>query len=125
MKTHSSFLYWMCVINAYIYIAPSVSPAGFTSTTTTATSIVFQWAALTNDKANGIVRQYVISCDGLNSVSCNCKFVLCKLSQQCNKNFLSIVVKSSKPELCLLSWHDFVTSFRVKDYPNNFDCDQI
>jgi len=40
-----------------------MAPMDFESTTTTADSITFQWIPLTDQQANGMVRQYTITCN--------------------------------------------------------------
>ncbi|XP_065895629.1 delta-like protein B [Dysidea avara] len=49
-------------------IAPSAAPIGFTPTSITSESVVFQWSPLIDHEANGIVRYYIITCDGSNVV---------------------------------------------------------
>ena len=41
--------------------APSIAPQNFRSTSTTATTITFQWDDLTAHEANGIVRNYTVT----------------------------------------------------------------
>ena len=44
-------------------LPPSVAPNDFTPTTTTSSSISFQWTPLSEEEANGIVNWYIISCN--------------------------------------------------------------
>ena len=51
--------------NVCVYAAPSVAPDDFTVSTTTSTSITFQWNDLV-DQVNGNVRWYIIICTNKN-----------------------------------------------------------
>ena len=46
-----------------LYLAsPHVAPSNFRVIDTTSTSVTFQWDALSNQQANGLVQQYVVTC---------------------------------------------------------------
>ena len=42
--------------------SPNVPPSNFRVIDTTSISVTFQWDALNNQQANGVVQQYVITC---------------------------------------------------------------
>ena len=39
-----------------------MAPSNFRVIDTTSTSVTFQWDALSNQQANGVVEQYVVTC---------------------------------------------------------------
>ena len=42
--------------------SPNLPPSNFRVIDTTSTSVTFQWDALSDQQANGVVQQYVITC---------------------------------------------------------------
>ena len=52
-----------------IFTAPSTAPHNFRSIIITATSITFQWDALTISESNGIVRGFTVACANRDSGS--------------------------------------------------------
>ena len=46
----------------FTHTAPSIAPQNFRNTTVTATSITFQWDNLTVREANGMIRNFTITC---------------------------------------------------------------
>jgi len=61
---------YMMSLKLIMYIAPSIAPMNFNSSTTTADSITFQWTPLTDRRqANGLVREYNITCNQSYTVS--------------------------------------------------------
>ena len=66
----------MCLsITLYIYhddfvinlASPRLPPSNFRIIDITPTSVTFQWDALSNQQANGVVQQYVITCTERNT----------------------------------------------------------
>ena len=52
------------MIEFILYIAPSIAPMNFESTSITADNITFQWTPLTDPRqANGLIMQYIITCN--------------------------------------------------------------
>ena len=54
--------YVLHVYEIIVCTAPSISPRGFTNIAITSTTITFQWTDLTQSEANGIIRNYTITC---------------------------------------------------------------
>ena len=53
----------MLILFSYSILAsPNVAPSNFRVIETTSTSVTFQWNALSDEQANGVVQQYVITC---------------------------------------------------------------
>ena len=58
----------MCVhisvilLNVLYLVSPQVAPSNFSVIDTASTSVTFQWDALSNQQANGLVQQYVVTC---------------------------------------------------------------
>ena len=57
----------MPIIIIIMITVPSIAPQNFTNISTTATTITFQWNDLTAREANGIVRNYTVTCTRDNS----------------------------------------------------------
>ena len=56
--TFSHFI--LCIL---IYVAsPNVAPTNFRVIDRTLASLSFQWDALSNEQANGVVKRYVVTC---------------------------------------------------------------
>ena len=51
------------MIEFILYIAPSIAPMNFEPNTTTADNITFRWTPLNPRQANGLVSQYIITCN--------------------------------------------------------------
>ena len=54
--------YVLHVYDIIVCTAPSIAPQGFTSIARTSATITFQWTDLTRSEANGIIRNYTITC---------------------------------------------------------------
>ena len=69
--------YLVYTVYIYIYIyhddfvinlaSPRLAPSNFRIIDVTPTSVTFQWDALSNQQANGVVQQYVITCTERNT----------------------------------------------------------
>ena len=56
---------YTCNISCFPFITPAppnVAPSNFRVIDATTTSVTFQWDALSDEQANGVVQQYVITC---------------------------------------------------------------
>ena len=47
--------------------SPQVAPSNLRVIDTTSSSVTFQWDALSNQQANGVVQQYVVTCTERNT----------------------------------------------------------
>ena len=69
-ETGGYFSYsWVFLNKIVMYTEPSIAPMGFMMANLASNSITFQWTLLTDSEANGIVRQYVITCNNTFMVS--------------------------------------------------------
>ena len=55
-STYVTFSHFLCIAS------PNVAPSNFRIIDTTLASLSFQWDALSNEQANGVVQRYVVTC---------------------------------------------------------------
>ena len=81
------------LIYTYVYInpaSPKVAPSNFIVIDTTSTSVTFQWDALSDQQANGVIQQYVITCTERNANTEVIKIMTSHVSLYLNSGLITI-----------------------------------
>jgi len=68
--------------------APNVAPENFRIVGITATSIMFQWNELTGPNANGMVRNYIVSCLSPNDIRTEVSLTVDNIMNHSSKKFI-------------------------------------
>jgi len=61
-STYTIQLYYVIIYCMHLLVPPNKAPSNFTVLAISATFATFQWDSLSDQQANGIIRQYVIIC---------------------------------------------------------------
>ena len=79
-------LFYVCINLA----SPRVAPSNFRVIDTTSTNVTFQWDALSDQQANGVVQQYVITCTERNTNTEVIKIVATHVSLYLNNDLITL-----------------------------------